>query len=920
MPGRSRVRGGALPVLARIAGLPVETVERLSSGLSDEVAALAALEAELGTARAALADRLFERVPGAPPELRRLLLAVRRDCHNGRSLARHRASPGWAALGPLAGGVAELEARAETARAAFRRRFAEERERQRRALREPLEDPAFVRGLALASADLAEAALALRGAPSEARGRREARAEAALLKYVTRAAVKVSPFSTFTPVALGRLSRDAGPAGLRLRGAGWRSRSLLRLRRYRLQQCVEMLVRYAPFRERLAVVFNDSAAETEPGRLLLVRPGCWEADAERGTLRHRADALVRTAAADPLTARLAEILAEGCPSLGELVARLEAEAAGPEEAGRVREEIERLVELGLLRLVLPWPVHEGHLERRLCEVLRTLPADPALEAFTERLERLVALERGYARTPRPLDSLAEIRRLTRELWETAAPLAGVDPGAVAPRAGKAFDLYEDVLLLPSAGEPGGAPVVEMSRGAAREALRSAAPLMRLGGLFDHRHDFHATLSDAARERWPGRSEVGVLELFAALQPLWQEYAAFRSAWWKARDRRAVWNPRGLPEVEEIGRLRAETLDGLAACSAAEGDAVRVSEEALEALLARVPARLLASPGRGACLLLQPASTDGSLWRLNELREGTGRVGSRYTPVMPAGMRRRLAAHLAARGVVRSGGEEAFLLDVQCAAGDTLNVHAPLAPAVLALPGEEAGVAPRRRVRLGELRVRFGGPGERATLRGADGRLLLPVHLGLAFEGFMPGLLRFLYAFGPSEWSPVFPPRPARQEGEVEVTPRTLLGNLVLRRRAWSVPAAPLLGALSAPEEADAFAALNRLRAAWGVPERVFFAEPIQVPHVGTHWKPQYLDFTSPLFLPLLRSALEAGGERLALEEMLPDFGACPPDGAGRRWAVEVVLDSAALRSPRLKTHARTGRLTAANAGGSFPPP
>ncbi len=911
---RTAAEGPAAPVIARVAGLPVDVVEQLSSGLGAWAVADARLEARLGELRAALADRLHAVVPTVDGPLRRLALAVRRDCHNGRPLARHLAAPQWSALcdaaGDLAAEVAEREAHAARRAAAFRAEVEAERERGRRVLAGVAGDPGFLRGLALASDDLPRAARAL------AAGRADAGAEAALLRYLCRAAVKVSPFSTFTAVALGVAGPGAGRSGLRLRGARRTERSLVRLRRFRLQQCLDALARVPAFRDRLPVVFNDSAVETEPGRLLMLRPGRWEGDAERATLRFRPDDLVRTSPGTPLAAHAAAVLARGTPTYAALAATLVRGAAAHGEAASA-SDVERLLDLGVIRLAFPWPVHEAHLEAALAAHLRALPADPALAPFSGLLERLVELEHGYATAADPAASVREMRRLTAQLCQAAASAAGVAAAPDGPGGPDAHDLYEDVLVR-RADSPA-SPVVRLSARAARRALRSAAPLVRLATLFDRRHELRATLADFAAERWPGRGEVPALELFSAAQPLWRDYLRFRAREWKDHDRTRGWNPRGLAAVDALKAWRERVIGALAGCAAADGDVHRVDARALGALLDEVPAAYTDPAGRGACLFLQPASTDGSLWRLNAVREGTGRFGSRYTPLLDDPARGRYAAHLAARGTAVAGGERAFLLDVQCVAGDTLNVHDPLCPAVLAFPGDHAGVAPHRRVRLGELRVCFGGGG--AVLRDASGRRLLPVHLGLAFEAYIPSIARFLCAFGPGEMGTLLPGRAWRDEGEVRVAPRTLLGNLVVHRRGWSAPAAPLAAALADVDVARAFGAANRLRAEWGIPERVFVSRPAPHGTHGTVHKPQYIDFSCPLFIPLLRAAVD-GAERVAFEEMLPTPAMCPRDGAGERRAVEVLVDSITFRRPAARTRpgatthvAHTGRTPAASAAG-----
>ncbi|HEX6038742.1 lantibiotic dehydratase [Longimicrobium sp.] len=862
----------------------MDTLAAFSTTLDDDVAREARTEAELCAARAVLADQLHDAVPGASRSLRRMLLAVRRDCHNGRGLARHRAAPEWPRLAEIAGRQAErvlaLEERHAAEHTSFRTAFTAAAERQRDALRAPLADPAFRRGLALASPDLLAAVHASRssGAPS-ARARR---AEAALLRYVTRAAAKVSPFSTFTTLAVGSVRRT--PGGLRLRGARWTARSLVRVKRYRLEQWTEMLCRFPAFRDGLQVVLNDSMEDAGDGRLLLVRPGRWEPDEDRGTLRYRPDALVTTAG-DGIVTRVAARLAGEPLSMGALRTWLDAQGDGAEAL--------RLLELGVLRLVLPWPVHEGHLEARMCACLRALPAAPGLDAFRAELEALVALQAEYPSAGDPARALREMHRRVDGAWRQAALLGGVDPDRVAYRGSPDFDLYEDVLRVPDGPA---AAAFYLDSDVARGALRAGRLLVRLSTLFDSAHDWRATVSDLAAAQWPGRGEVGVLELFRAAHLLWRDYQAFRAAGWGEADACRTWNPRGLPELERLRAWRADVHAGLEGCTARDGDVVRVDEAALRTLLDAVPPRYTDAAGRGACLLLQPASTDGSLWRLNRLMEGTGRCGSRYTPLMGARARRRYTAHLRRRGRTTVDGESAALLDLQCVHGDTLNVHAPQTPTVLSLPGDRVDAGPGHRLSLGNLKVCFRGADRLPVLRGPDGARLLPAHLGLAFEAYLPPLVRFLAALGPGALRPVLPPRMGWMEGERVVSPRILLGNLVLHRRGWSVPVAPLAQALSHADDAASFAAVTRLRMDWGIPARVFVAEPRGAR--GTPFKPQYLDLGSPLFLPLLRDLAAGGQARVTLEEMLPDPAMCPRDPEGRGWAVEVALDSVAVAPAR----------------------
>ncbi|HYR07737.1 MAG TPA: lantibiotic dehydratase, partial [Longimicrobium sp.] len=723
-------------------------------------------------------------------------------------------------------------------------------------------------------------------------GHGKKKAENTLLRYVSRAAAKLSPFSTLTPLALASVRADVAPGVPRLAGSAWRARSLVRIKPYMLKQYGEMLRRYPPLRDTLPVALNNSVTEFAPGQFRFLCPARWRYDERVGKVVYREQSLVKVGLKGPLVARLREVLSAGGVRYRELVSRMEGEFAERGTAHQVAGQIGQLAELGFLHLVLPWSGHEMHLEKRMLRHLRSLPHDDALAAFTEPLERLVRLEDGYAAADDPGASLREIERLPEALWRAAAPLGGLDPEVVCGRASE-HNVHEEVFLLPRDRDAASPFLVSLSRAAAEEALASVAPMVRLASLFDRRHDFHHAMAALAAERWPGQAEVGLLELFQEVQPLWREYLRFHVG---ARDDdgwRTTWNPRALPEVEALGRHRDAVLREMEDCLCVEDGVQRLSPAALGAVLDRVPARYTSAAG-GACLFLQPASTDGSLWMLNRMKEGTGRFGSRYTPVMDRATRRRYAAHLAARGYVQVDGERMTLLDLRCTQGDNINVHAPQTPAVLTLPGEDARVGGARQVSLAELRVSFPGDGRRAVLRGRDGTPYLAAFLGLAYEDYTPPLIRFLCAFGPSEMNPVFPTFALHHDGPVEVRRRTVAGNVVLQRATWTFPAHLLRDEIAGMADADAFAALNRWRMERGIPDRVFLSERTAHPVRGLRTQPQYLDFTSPLFVALLQSVLEAQGDWVSLVEMLPTPEMFAPDEAGSRWALEVLLDSLAV--------------------------
>jgi hypothetical protein len=121
--------------------------------------------------------------------------------------------------------------------------------------------------------------------------------------------------------------------------------------------------------------------------------------------------------------------------------------------------------------------------------------------------------------------------------------------------------------------------------------------------------------------------------------------------------------------------------------------------------------------------------------------------------------------------------------------------------------------------------------------------------------------------------------------EEEHTPRVTIGDTVLRRESWSIPATDI------PERADDVAAFARDRA---MPRRLFMKSPLER-------KPMYLDTESAVLSRILcrqaRHAREQLGTRMEFTEMLPAPDECwLADADGNRYVSElriVAVDRAA---------------------------
>ncbi|HEV3074262.1 MAG TPA: hypothetical protein VHB47_07585 [Thermoanaerobaculia bacterium] len=890
-----------IPVVVRLAGLSALALAPFGDPrLLTSLAEMESRRQRLDALRVEAVERLFRRLPVAEAAERRFLLALKRDCHNQRPILRHGRHALWpsalARIGDVLERIAALEQDLAERERAFRSAYAGVRERERQALFEPLARPSLRRGLALASPALLEG-LARHGA-RPLRGRRARRLEISLLRYLSRAALKLSPYSTLTPLALADLCEgDGGGAAIRYVAGPRRERSLVRIKRYLLDQCCRLLVLHPRVRERLRVGLNPSLERLPGGDIRFLRPPRLQRSAAGG-----AGARLEKVAPAQVTARLggdlaAFVLAALDGADLPLRALLEAAAerlggGDPRAPERFAEAIEQLLDLGVLELRPPWPGYEPSLEGRLLQFLDALPAESMPEAMSEAmseivgaLRELVELEQSFATADDPAATARRMDDRVRALYDAIA--TAVEPRGHRPltrREGRVT--YEDVFLEPlAAGRPS---LLRLDRRPLRRALDAGDLVWRLGYLFEPRHDALLALEHHLGSRHADRRQVPVVQLFAETRGLWTAYRRHLD-----ERRPGPFDPEALPAVAGLEALRAAVRRGLPDAVTVEGEAERLEVDGLRSLLGGLPAWLL--PPVACCLHLQPCDARGETWVANGSFEGTGRMSCRFNVLLDPASRERCVDHYSARSVGEQDGEPVELVDMLFTQGNTVNVHWPQTRRILLLPGETVDLPPARVLRLADLVVeRRASPPLR--LLAPDGRRIVPCFLSPLDVAFMPTVLRFLDLFGVHAATPLpLPDTASRGDGWTRGR-RRMIDNLVVARRRWTIDAAavPMV-----QPGAAAFAGLNRWRCRLGLPDQVYLLEkegPDEAvgEAVGETWKPQYVDFRSPSFTDLLAGACDHGTAPITLVEALPRPQDFPLDPETGPRTFEVVLESLAM--------------------------
>ncbi|MEM7051272.1 MAG: lantibiotic dehydratase [Acidobacteriota bacterium] len=852
------------PFLLRVAGLPAEWLEFPESSLPR---AHEELERRLAEAREQLVEALHQVIGTAPKDDRRLLLAIRRDAFNGRSLSRPRLAilDQRPALAGLALQVVALEDDLAAAIAESDAWWARRRALERDRLLAAASDPAVMRGLGLASPALARELK--RPKPSRRRSRRR-RLEQSLLRYVSRTVFKLSPFSTLTRLALGKVGNQ-GIDAFGLTAETWRPRSLTRLNRFVLEQLVAMLDQRPEFRRHRPVEVNPTLQRVAEERYRWLLPGGW-VRTEAGDFRFRQDAMVTVTLAGPLVEGMLDVPPSAGTRFGELAAQ-QADRLGRD----VTATLERLVEIGFLLLPPLWAINQSRPEATLARFVAGVGGD--FGTLAAELADLDGALQGFA------TGSAGLEERLKQVWEGAVRLAA-DEGSVGASAPGVQACFEDVFL----DGDGDGTVAQVDPEAVATVIAESSAIFRLSAFLRPQLDFRLTLREAFDRRWPKRERVPLLDLFADVQGLWKDFRRFEIANRDADVCPSAFNPLGLADISALQRRRENLWRRLAAAVQPSPQGSSLDPSAVEALATELPA--FADPGVGPCVFSQPMG--GGRWVVNRMFEGTGRYSSRFTPAMAPRERRQFVSAFEARSRLT---DEREILDLLCTRGGLLGVHELQTPRALSLPGERVAEGEGRTLGLEDLWVQRCPDSGLLTLIGPDGQSLAPAHLGTTDYIFLPLSIQFLSLFGPGQISLVLPNGPVAQVADgIRLYDRLSLGHLILKRRRWVVSLSGELAEILEREGAEAYRAVVRWRRRHRLPRHVFALERIRHAVLDGIHKPQYLDLESPSFVELFRTILEAGGKRVTLEEMLPEPSDLPRDAGGRSWAVEACFDSLVL--------------------------
>lgn len=906
--------------LARIAGLPVETVRALRSPAAREWAeGVLAAEERLTACAGPLGDLLHGLVAGREDErVRRELLRLRRGVFNGRPPADPEAA--LTLVAPLDPGAADelrrwlgLRDGLAGALSAGEELLAAELIRTRRELRAVLDDERLRNGVLLASPVLDAQLDGFAAADPAASDKRSRKVERSLLAYLYRTACKTSPFSTFTSVALGRLV-EAGPGPGELTADEGR-RGHPRLNVLAVGRIADAVLADPARRADLPVAPAPGWGRDED-RVRYVRRWVTAGDDDTAvTFDTVRDQLFFLRRSGVLERMLALFERRETVRYGELADWLAADLGADREA--VERYLAALVDVGMVRVPsLDLRAHDTDPLRAFQRALRALDR-PWAARVAEALDGPAALlDRHPSATP------AERRALLTELRERLA-LVQRELGVEQPRVPRTV-LYEDST----------APEVLADRAAFEEAL--AGPLRsveRVLPAFDLTLPQRLTLRGffLARHGSGGRCDDLLRLIHDFHEDFFDQYLSFTSRR-TPFDERGDYVPEenwlGLPQLRALDAARRAFLAGVrerwAAHQAAGGGAeLRLDEGLFDAVaeeLAGLPAETALHSHHvqlagGEPLVVLNRSYGGLHFPFSrfthcfdgqaadgEAADGEDAGGDMGDGPGDAG----LSAELAARARALQPPGAVFAEVTGGPVTSNLNLHGRLTDYEIVCPGETSSVPPEARIALDDLSLEHDPATDRLVLRSARlGREVIPVYLGYLVPLALPEIPRTLLLLSPTSMSPV-DVWAGVPEGEpyrgVTQRPRVRHGRLVLARRMWRAGAEALPPRATGGGDAGWLLAWHRWRREHGLPPRVFATVRDEAARGATGAKPQYVDFESPLSLLAFEGLLRGQGARVTFREALPDESGPQLTTQRGRHVVELAVETAPTtpREPRLE--------------------
>ena len=837
-----------------------------------------------------LIDRIEAEVPNLQDDaVRNQLIKYKRDLYNGRFPKKRPPEFSGQVPDDLIAAMQEWEAvyhsnreLEQQARSLYEGELRQSRVRMQQLAQEPY----FLNGLVQTSQDLYAKVRKYIETPIEEQNARLRKVEYTLSTVLTRTGAKTSPFSSFTLVGLGEWDAENGESLASV--AHYRSK--LRINHTFVLRLFDGLLKRPEIRPLLNYRVNRSSMVGN-GQFRMMRrtdnpkrrPRVFRTSEAHVALHYNPaiQTIVEKVKSAPGGILSYPSLMEGLAGLGQ------------------REEIEKflgqLIDLNILEPAAEIPDQTPDILSAALEWLAQWPVEIA-GAIANRLHVVQALIASFETAS--VKTRGELLTQLTGLFEAMYAEVGVDPDGTR----FAMLLYEDAMLSESTRLP-----ADEWQGLSQDLAR----LQELAPLFDVKFRLQSKLAQVFRELY---GEDGVCPSATQLiQPL----VAVNQDFFRAmvpeelhadlEIGNEVENIRILNELKiEFGRMMTERL--------LSGEEVVLSPEDVEAFASRIPESIKRRPMAHDFFVQWAKQADGeSLLVLNQAYHGFLTFFTRFLEYAEGEEVQGLRAYLESLFEGTGG-----LAEVSGVYGFNANLREPLARRELVfsdLPQTWPEGQALVQLHWNELSWVYDKATDRVMLHHPETGPIEAAFLGTLIPLMLPNLVRMVTNLFTNSILPLnfhsFHEHELTDEQrlqEVRFYPRVRFGQVVLARRKWLVPRRQLIERENKESDFEFFARVHKWRMKLGLPSRVFirfmpmtdaenpFAQLFeerdseQADVDFTHFKPQYIDFESPLLVRLFGKIISDTTLGMKIEEMLPDVEEMFYTEEGRPHVTELTVE------------------------------
>lgn len=862
---------------ARFCGLPATLPDELAGSRSWHLTQdILSLDDELAKDAEELSDLLYTAIGGLGDlSLKPRLVALRRSIHGKRLPARMEWDEELARALPAQTSdrvVRWLETmrRQQEARRELSATVDQDRADETAKLFKTAADPMFRHALSQASPTLLDEL-------TRRQARFKPRTIVGLTKFVSRAATKTSPYSTFTATAAGTWSDD-GPA---LSSSGDDTIAcVLELDRMVLEQLTGALLLREEVTRGLHVRPNPSLREVN-GRYTF--------------LGHRPAEPLMSVPTTPRIAACLRIVGDQC-SLAHLHDTLASTASQSKES--VARFCARLLAIGALEYVGP-------------------VSDQSENPLNDLIGHLVATAPGLSDLTADLTALrdeltGELRPTETDGYRTRQTAIAQLLTAIGRRLGLNWpppDVLGKIAFHENAVLPHG--LLTASRAEWQPVLDDLDVLRRWLSLHDRMLPVRMALGEYVGHRFGAGAAPAFLDVHTAIQfDLAREDADCPDWLRPLRPFLQLSKPvpaevlehSPVPELALLHRLRQKSLETVLS-GVRDGTVLRTDPAVLADLAAGWP-NWVRTPGSIACYVQPEFGGDRLTAVVNTISGGYGKGSGRWARLL-----RQAGGPEFSTGRTASDAEHIpVLAELSGTFGVSVNLRAPTAPYEIDYPYTTTTRPAPERIPLRDLVVRHEpGSGTLELVARSTGRLIQPAHLGMLADPLLPPAARLLLAaFGQSYLLhpslSLFKPAPADRTQDVEFLPRVEVGRLVVQRAEWRAPIDQVPVRRAGETDADHLLRLAGWLRAHGIPRRSF----MRLHTAGGDWvsnvfaksrKPMFLDLSSMSMLAVFRHMTKSFTGHVAFEEALPDPAHARPVAGSEPRVSEIVFELSTDGSP-----------------------